>query len=75
MLLDIQVCGFHRLKSYVFLVNELKRFRMEVVCISEMKWFGSDVYEVDGYTLVVTCLGQVMCYNVVKELQRYLILL
>ena len=35
-----------------FLVNELKRFRMRAVCISETKWFGSDVYEVDGFTVL-----------------------
>jgi len=35
-----------------FLVDELKRFRMRAVCISETKWFGSDVYEVDGFTVL-----------------------
>jgi len=28
--------------------QELKCFRMGVVCVSETKWFGSDVYEVGG---------------------------
>ena len=59
-----------------FLVNELKCFGMGAVCISETKWFGSDMYEVDGFTVLHSghCLGQVMWYNVVKELQWYLIL-
>ena len=35
-----------------FLVKELKCFRMGVVCISETKWFGSDVYEADGFTVL-----------------------
>ena len=35
-----------------FLVNELKCFRMGAVCISETKWFGSDLYEVDGFTVL-----------------------
>jgi len=35
-------------KKINFLVQELKRFRMGVVCISETKWFGNDVYEVGG---------------------------
>ena len=25
---------------------------MRAVCISETKWFGSDVYEVDGFTVL-----------------------
>ena len=31
-------------KKINFLVQEVKRFRMGVVCVSETKWFGSDVY-------------------------------
>ena len=30
----------------------MKRIRMREVCISEIKWFGSDVYEVDGFTVL-----------------------
>ena len=33
------------------LVQELKRFRMNVTGISENKWFGHVVYEVEGYTI------------------------
>ena len=33
-------------------MNELKRFRMRAVRITETKWFGSDVYEVDGFTVL-----------------------
>ena len=25
---------------------------MSIVCISETKWFGDDIYEVDGYTVI-----------------------
>jgi len=35
-------------------VNELKQFWMGAVCISETKRFGSDMYEVDGYTILHT---------------------
>ena len=35
-----------------FLVCELIRFRMEITCISETKWFGKDVQEIDGYTVL-----------------------
>ena len=35
-----------------FLVQELDRFHMSMVCISETKWFGDDVYEVDGFTVL-----------------------
>ena len=35
-----------------YLVRELKRFRMDVVCVSETKWFGEDIYEVDGFTVL-----------------------
>ena len=35
-------------KKINFLAQELKHFCMGVVCVSEMKWFGSDVYEVGG---------------------------
>ena len=31
-------------KKINFLVRELKRFRMGVVCVSEIKWFGEDIY-------------------------------
>ena len=35
-----------------FLVQELDCFLMRIVCISETKWFGDDVYEVDGFTVL-----------------------
>ena len=34
------------------MIKKLKRFRMRAVCIREIKWFGSDVYEVDGFTVM-----------------------
>ena len=39
-------------KKIKFLVQELKRFCIGIVCISETKWFGDDVYEVDGFTVL-----------------------
>ena len=33
-------------KKINFLVQELKHFRMSIVCISETKLFGDDVYEI-----------------------------
>ena len=38
-------------KKIHFLVHELMRFRMGITCISETKWFGKDVYEIDGYEI------------------------
>ena len=34
------------------MVQELKRFRMNITGISETKWFGQAVYEVEGYTIL-----------------------
>ena len=39
-------------KKIHFLVRELMRFRMGITCVSETKWFGKDVYEIDGYTVL-----------------------
>ena len=39
-------------KKVRFLVCELMHFRMGITCISETKWFGKDVYEIDGYTVL-----------------------
>ena len=39
-------------KKINFLVQELRRFHMSIACISETKWFGDDIYEVDGYTAI-----------------------
>ena len=39
-------------KKINFLVQELKHFHMGVVCISETKWFGIDVYEVGGFMVL-----------------------
>ena len=36
------------------LVEELRRFEISITGISKMKWFGQDVYEVDGFVLVHT---------------------
>ena len=35
-----------------FLVREVKRLRVAVAGIQETKWFGSDVWNADGYTLL-----------------------
>ena len=34
------------------LANELKCYRVSVAGVQETKWFGSDVWEVDGYTFL-----------------------
>ena len=34
------------------LVNELKRYGVSVAGVQETKWFGSDAWEVDGYTFL-----------------------
>ena len=39
-------------KKIHFLVRELMRFRMGITCINKMKWFGKDVYEINGYTVL-----------------------
>ena len=39
-------------KKIKFLVQELRCFHMGIVCISETKWFGDDVYEVDGFMVL-----------------------
>ena len=44
--------GVHVDHKVNLLVEELRRFEISVTSISEMKWFGQDVYEVDGFVLV-----------------------
>ena len=39
-------------KKVRFLVRELMHFRMGITCISETKWFGKDVYEINGYIVL-----------------------
>ena len=39
-------------KKALLMVMELKKYRMNVVGISETKWFGSAVYKVDGYVIL-----------------------
>ena len=39
-------------KKIHFLVHEFMCFRMGITCIIEIKWFGKDVYEIDGYTVL-----------------------
>ena len=47
-------------RKSMLMVRELRRFGMSVVSISETKWFGSAMYDVDGYLIqVVLCLGKV----------------
>ena len=58
-------------KKVKFLVQELRCFHMGIVCISETKWFGDDVYEVDGFMVlhsVVMFLSLVMSFSMVREL-------
>ena len=35
-----------------FLVKELCCFNMSITGVSETKWFGQEVYEVDGFVMV-----------------------
>ena len=44
-----EVQGDHKIK---FMVDELCRFDMSITGISEPKWFGQGVYEVDGFVMV-----------------------
>ena len=44
--------GVHIDRKVNLLVEELHRFEISITGISEMKWFGQDVYEVDGFVLV-----------------------
>ena len=34
------------------MVNELRRYRVSVAAIQETKWYGSDVWEAQGYTFL-----------------------
>ena len=44
--------GVHVDRKVNLLVEELRRFEISITGISETKWFGQDVYEVDGFVLV-----------------------
>ena len=35
-----------------FMVQEFRKFGINVVGISETKWFGQDVYDVDGFLIL-----------------------
>ena len=39
-------------RKATLMVQELKRFRMNITGISETKWFGQAVYNVEGYTIL-----------------------
>ena len=39
-------------KKSVFMVQQLKKFRMSIVGISETKWFGCHIYDVDGFLIL-----------------------
>ena len=39
-------------RKATLMVQELKRFRMDITGISETKWFGQAVYNVEGYTIL-----------------------
>ena len=34
------------------MVTEMKRYGMNVTAIGEMKWFGQEVYELEGFTIL-----------------------
>ena len=45
--------GSHQVDRKVdLLVKELRRYRVGVAGMQETKWFGKDVWEIDGYTLL-----------------------
>ena len=37
------------------IVQELKKYRVSVTVIGEIKWFGQAVYKVEGYTIWSAC--------------------
>ena len=39
-------------KKFDFLVEELKKYRIDIAGIQETKWFGSDVWQSGGSTLL-----------------------
>ena len=38
-------------RKAMLMVKQLQKFKMSVTGISETKWFGSAVYDVDGYLI------------------------
>ena len=44
-----------------FLVEELRRFEMSITGVSETKWFGQGVYDVDGFVMVHS--GRPVCFD------------
>ena len=39
-------------KKASFMVEEFRKFNMNIIGISEIKWFGQEKYEVDGYVIL-----------------------
>ena len=39
-------------RKAALMVHELKRFQMNITGISETKWFGNNVYNIEGYTII-----------------------
>ena len=39
-------------RKFDFLVRELERYRVDVAAVQETKWFGADVWNACGYTMV-----------------------
>ena len=39
-------------RKATLMVHELKRFKMNITGISETKWFGNNVYDVEGFTII-----------------------
>ena len=39
-------------KKASFMIREFRKYRINIAGISETKWFGQDIYEVEGYTIL-----------------------
>ena len=39
-------------KKASFIIREFRKYRINIAGISETKWFGQDMYEVEGYTIL-----------------------
>ena len=44
-------------KMIVLMIWELKRYAAYVAAISETKWFGNDIYEIENYTILLRAIG------------------
>ena len=39
-------------RKATMMVHELRKYKLKLVAISETKWFGQDVYNIEGYTIL-----------------------